>query len=415
VAERARGAAAPQQAPRRGGRTHRPLTAVLAALVAVTLLGGCATAAARSGHAESADRAAPAVVTASSVSPADGTTGYSPTGAVKADAGSGTLRDVTLTSAKGTKVPGTLSADGKQWAPDGALGYGGTYTWSGTAVAPDGTTTPLAGSFSTVAPKRTVKATTNIGDGATVGVAAPIEVQFYRNLDPAAKAAAEKAMKVETSVPVEGAWAWLPDDQQGSRAHWRPKAYWPAGTEVKMTASIYGVDLGDAGYGAADISSSFTIGRSQIVKADEDSHRIVVIRDGKQVMDLPASYGKENDPNRVTRSGIHIVMGKAETVLMTNLAYGYENLPEKWAVRISNNGEFIHANPASVSVQGKSNITHGCINLSTKNAKTYFDTAMFGDPVEVTGSSVALSAADGDVYDWALTWDQWKSMSALAG
>ena len=28
-------------------------------------------------------------------------------------------------------------------------------------------------------------------------------------------------------------------------------------------------------------------------------------------------------------------------------------------------------------------------------------------------SRVPLSAADGDVYDWAIPWDQWTKMSAL--
>ena len=32
-------------------------------------------------------------------------------------------------------------------------------------------------------------------------------------------------------------------------------------------------------------------------------------------------------------------------------------------MRISNNGEFIHANPASTDAQGSSNVTHGCVNL----------------------------------------------------
>jgi lipoprotein-anchoring transpeptidase ErfK/SrfK len=150
------------------------------------------------------------------------------------------------------------------------------------------------------------------------------------------------------------------------------------------------------------------------VKAAEDSHHIVVVRDGLQVMDLPASYGMESDPNRVTRNGVHIVMAKSEKVLMSNPAYGYENVPEYWAVRISNNGEFIHANPASTSAQGRRNISHGCINLSTANAKAYFDTALYGDPVEVTGSSVPLSAEDGDVYDWTIPWDRWTAMSKLA-
>ncbi|MGD9987244.1 L,D-transpeptidase [Pseudonocardia sp.] len=398
------------------GSDRRPaslIAGLIAALVAMVLVSGCATAAARATHEQrQAQQSAPVVP--ASLSPADGAADVSPRAAVKVDGGSGTLRDVALTNAKGVAVTGALAPDGTQWAATEPLGYGGTYTWSGTAVAADGTTTPLTGSFTTVTPTRTVRATTNIGDGATVGVAAPIEVQFHRDLDQDAKAAVEKSLTVTTSVPVEGAWAWLPDDEQGSRVHWRPRQYWPAGTQVRMTAAVYGVDMGSAGYGAADLSSEFTIGRSQVVKADVTSHRIVVIRDGQQVLDLPASYGLETDPNRVTRSGTHIVMGKAETVLMTNLAYGYENLPEKWAVRISNNGEFIHANPASVGAQGNRNITHGCINLSLKNAKTYYDTAMFGDPVEVTGSSVTLSAADGDIYDWAIDWSTWQSMSALS-
>ena len=48
-------------------------------------------------------------------------------------------------------------------------------------------------------------------------------------------------------------------------------------------------------------------------------------------------------------------------------------LVEKWAVRISNNGEFIHANPASTAAQGSANVTHGCVNLSIDNAKAYYD------------------------------------------
>ncbi|MCX6462121.1 MAG: L,D-transpeptidase, partial [Pseudonocardiales bacterium] len=83
------------------------------------------------------------------------------------------------------------------------------------------------------------------------------------------------------------------------------------------------------------------------------------------------------------------------------------------AVRISNNGEFIHANPASAAAQGSSNVTHGCINLSTADARAYFDTALYGDPVEVTGSDVPLAERDGDVWDWTLSWEQWQALSAL--
>ena len=80
-------------------------------------------------------------------------------------------------------------------------------------------------------------------------------------------------------------------------------------------------------------------------------------------------------------------------------------------MRISDNGEFIHQNQNTVADQGVVNVSHGCINLSAESAQAYFASAIYGDPVEVTGSSVPLSAADGDIYDWALSWDQWTALA----
>ncbi len=129
-------------------------------------------------------------------------------------------------------------------------------------------------------------------------------------------------------------------------------------------------------------------------------------------MDFPCSYGEGDLPRNVTRSGIHVVSEKYEDFYMTNPAAGYANLRERFAVRISNNGEFIHANPASSGAQGNTNVTNGCINLSLGDAQQYFSSAIYGDPVEVTGTSIQLSYADGDIWDWAVGWDEWVSMSA---
>ncbi len=152
-----------------------------------------------------------------------------------------------------------------------------------------------------------------------------------------------------------------------------------------------------------------------MVKADATSHRIQVITDAGVIMDFPCSYGEADKPRNVTRSGVHVVSEKYADFYMTNQAAGYSNVHERWAVRISNNGEFIHANPASSGAQGNTNVTNGCINLSTGDAEQYFGTAIYGDPVEVTGTSIQLSYADGDIWDWAVDWDEWKSMSALSG
>jgi hypothetical protein len=130
-------------------------------------------------------------------------------------------------------------------------------------------------------------------------------------------------------------------------------------------------------------------------------------------MDFPCSYGEADLPRNITRSGVHVVTEKYEDFYMSNPAAGYSNAHERYAVRISNNGEFIHANPSSAGAQGSSNVTNGCINLSTDNAQEYFNSALYGDPVEVTGTSIDLSYADGDIWDWAVSWDEWKSMSAV--
>jgi lipoprotein-anchoring transpeptidase ErfK/SrfK len=341
--------------------------------------------------------------------PATGATNTDPTQPARVTVTDGTLETVTLTGPKGP-VAGTLTADKKAWASTDKLTYGVTYTWGGTAKAVDGTEVPLAGTFATKPPSVKIRGTLNIGDGRTVGVAAPIRIQFNGHV--ADRAAAEKALTVTTSVPVEGAWGWMPDEGGGSRVDWRPRAYWPAHTQVTVTAKLGGVPYGGDTVGAADFSSTFTIGDAQVVKADVNSFRMVVLRNGEKILDVPASYGLGSDPERNTRSGIHVVSEKFTDKRMVSQRYGYDTV-EKWAVRISNNGEFIHANPASSAAQGSANVTHGCVNLSIDSAKSYYDIAQYGDPVEVTGTPVKLAARDGDIWDWTLSWDQWKKLSAL--
>lgn len=146
---------------------------------------------------------------------------------------------------------------------------------------------------------------------------------------------------------------------------------------------------GAGAYGVSDLSTTFGIGRAQIVRADVNGHRMIVVRDGRQVADQSASYGLATGPNRITRSGIHVVNEKFTDKRMISERYGYDTV-EKWAVRISNNGEFIHANPASSDAQGSADVTHGCVNLSVDDATASDDTVLYGDPVEVTGTTVAV-------------------------
>ncbi|WP_307109667.1 Ig-like domain-containing protein [Rhodococcus sp. SORGH_AS_0303] len=388
------------------GRT--PYAAVLAVLaLVIALVAGC------SGTPGSSESAAPtteaAPVAAVTYAPAAGATDVSPTAPISVSVANGTFEAVSLTTADGRAVAGTLDPAKTTFTVTEPLGYDAVYTWAGTAVGSDGKPVPVEGTLGTVAPQSITSVSTNIGDGQEVGVAAPIILKFDDAIVD--KKAVEKALTVTTNPPTAGSWAWLPDDG-GSRVHWRPQNYWAPGTTVDVSAKLYGVNYGGGAYGDSDVTVNFTIGRSQVVVADATSHRMQVVRDGQTVMDIPVSYGEGNEDRNVTRSGIHVVTEKYEDFLMSNPPY-YENVRERWATRISNNGEFIHANPLTTGVQGSSNVTNGCINLSTEDAQTYFQMAVYGDPVEVTGTRIDLSAADGEIYDWAIDWPTWQSMSAL--
>ena len=388
---------------------------LVVAVIAVGSLGVVTAATAEGGRTTIAvPTAQPAAPTARaaviSYTPAVGAAGVQPGTKATATVEGGTFDTVTLTDDDGNALAGELNADRTVWTSTAPLAYGASYTWGGNATGADGAAVPVAGSFATTVPSKRIRGTINIGDGRTVGVAAPIRIQFNDHVVD--RAAAERALKVETSVPVEGSWGWLPDEGGGSRVDWRPKVYWPANTSVTVTANLRDVPYGGGAVGSANITSTFQIGRSQIVKADAKSFRMVVIRDGQQVFDFPASYGLASDPQRNTRSGIHVVSETFTDKRMVSRQYGYDSV-EKWAVRMSNNGEFIHANPKSAAAQGSSNVTHGCVNLSIDDAKAYYDTALYGDPVEVTNTPVQLSARDGDIWDWTLSWDQWTALSAL--
>ena len=402
----------PVSEPPRGGGKKRRLVLVGAALVVLLGLGGWVLTLAHGSLKDVPEVIAPSPPKVTlAYQPGDGTTPVSPTTPISVTATDGELREVSLTAA-GAPIKGELSPDRRTWTVSQPLAYGKTYTWAGTAADASNKTVPLAGTVTTVKPRKTTRGTINIGDGRVVGIAAPIELQFNGHVTD--RAAAERALKVDTSVPTVGSWAWFQDEGGGSRIRWRPQAYWQPGTKVTVTAPMFGVDYGGGSWGAANVSTSFTIGRSQITKADVNSHQLVVLRDGQQVFKFPASYGLGSDPDRNTRNGVHVVSEKFTDKRMVNPQYGYDVM-EKFAVRISNNGEFIHANPLTVGVQGSRNITHGCVNLSLNNAKQYFDSAMYGDPVEVTGSPIPLSAKDGDIWDWTLGWDQWTRLSALNG
>lgn len=329
------------------------------------------------------------------------------TAPVKITVTEGTLTEAAVSNPEGKQVAGELAADKLSWTSTEVLGYAKTYTYAAKAMGTDGKQAELKGAFSTLTPAKTPRATINPADNQTVGVAMPISVRFPEG-KVTDRATVEKALTVETSTKVEGSWAWLNDQQ----VDWRPKEYWPASTKVTVTAKLYGVAYGGGAYGKADLSTKFTIGRNQVVKINTPDHMMNVYRNGKLAASYPSSNGKDADPNLNTPNGTVIVMQKDEIGDFSNPRYGYTNVKKKWAVRISNHGEFIHENEENHGNIGKANTSHGCVNLFEADAKAYFDSALIGDPVEITGSKANFPTTS-DVFDWLIPWGQWQSMSAL--
>jgi lipoprotein-anchoring transpeptidase ErfK/SrfK len=386
-------------------RSQRLFGSVVATLASLVLLASCSSNDnAIAGDGPLVKPEPPAKIT---FAPANGTKDVSVLDPVKITVAEGELVEAAVLSPAGKEIKGELAADKKSWASGEVLGYAKTYKYSATATNSAGKETSLTGSFTTLAPASTPRATINPNDSATVGVGMPVSIKFPEG-PVTDKAAVEKALKVETSVPVEGSWAWLSDSQ----VDWRPKEYWPANTTVTVNAKLYGLPFGGGAYGKSDLSTQFTIGRNQVVKINTPEHKMNVYRDGALSASYPASNGKDADPNLNTPNGTVIVMAKEPVGDFSNPRYGYTNVKKKWAVRISNHGEFIHENEENRANIGRVNSSHGCVNLFEADAKKYFDSALIGDPVEISGSKANFPTTS-DVFDWLISWDEWQSMSAL--
>lgn len=138
---------------------------------------------------------------------------------------------------------------------------------------------------------------------------------------------------------------------------------------------------------AAPADAGSRTGDSMVAVANVSTHQFTVSVGDQVVMTMPASFGK---PGYETPLGTFYVSEKFRSMVMDSSTYGVPvdspegyRLDVEYAVRITWGGIFVHAAPWSVDSQGYANVSHGCINLSTENAKWFFDNVEVGDPVIV--------------------------------
>jgi lipoprotein-anchoring transpeptidase ErfK/SrfK len=352
--------------------------------------------------------ASQAVVT---IAPKDGAESVATSGALKVTAAKGKLTTVTVQDDKGSQVEGKLAADGGSWQPLQHLAGSTKYKVHAVAKDAEGRESAKDTTFTTLVPQNTFIGQYTPEDGSTVGVGMPVSINFTRGITN--PEAVENAIKVtaEPSVPIEG--HWFGND----RLDFRPEEYWAAGTKVTVKLNLDGVEGRPGVYGKQSRTVKFTIGRSQVSTVDASAHTMKVVRDGKQIKNIPITAGA---PSTTTYNGQMVISEKYKVTRMNGATVGFggeydiKDVPH--AMRLSTSGTFIHGNYwASSGTFGSANVSHGCVGLRDVRgaydkgtpAAWLFNNSIIGDVVIVQNSKDKTIAPENGLNGWNMSWAEW--------
>ena len=323
----------------------------------------------------------------------------------------GTLVDVEVYGNDGPPLLGTISDDGSSWESDSRqLPFGVAYDVEVSAVDAFGSEVSHQEQVTTTNPEGVLKALITPWYSQQIGVGMPITIDFSSPVDD--KAAVEQRLMVETSDPVEGAWSWV-NDQQIS---YRPKSFWPGGIKVRVEANLRGVEASPGVFGGEDQEVVFSFFRKQEITVDVKTLTLTVLRDGVKIKSFPVTTGRDGWD---TMSGTTVILSQERRRIMDTATAGVPKddpnsyrVKVEYAMRMTWTGEFLHASPWAAADWGKNRISHGCVSMSTENAKWLFENTEIGDPVIVTGTPKQQTLGDG-VTVWNVAWEDWIAGSAL--
>ncbi|WP_406092386.1 Ig-like domain-containing protein [Streptomyces sp. NBC_01013] len=400
---------------RRRGRGATGLLALVlgALLLLVTACGGGDTddggKGGKTGGAGAADTSASQAVV--NIVPKDGADSVATNGALKISAEQGKLASVKVSDSKGAEVAGKIAADGTSWEPDRHLASATKYKVHAVAKDTKGRESAKDTTFTTLVPQNTFIGQYTPEDGSTVGVGMPVSIHFTRGItDPES---VEKAIEVTADPAVEIEGHWFGND----RLDFRPEDYWAAGTKVTVKLNLDGVEGRPGVYGKQAKTVSFTVGRRQVSTVDADSHRMKVVRDGKQIKDVPISAGA---PATTTYNGQMVISEKLRVTRMNGDTVGFggeydiKDVPH--AMRLSTSGTFIHGNYWGGSgIFGTTNTSHGCVGLQDARgagdpstpAAWFFNSSLIGDVVIVKNSHDSTIQPDNGLNGWNMSWSEW--------
>ena len=189
--------------------------------------------------------------------------------------------------------------------------------------------------------------------------------------------------------------------------HWRTREYYPAGTTVHVDAKLYGVAFGDG-----------ALRRSRLHAGLRASAAVRWSRPRRRQPPHPGDHRRRRD-HSTSRAATARPTCRATSPAAASTSSPRSTRTSTCPTRrpatatSTSGGRCGSPTTASSSTPTRPVPARRATPTSPTAASTcrpttpqqYFDTAIYGDPVEVTGTSIELSYADGDIWDWAVDWD----------
>ncbi|MFE2937117.1 Ig-like domain-containing protein [Streptomyces sp. NPDC059278] len=402
---------------RRGLMAASALLGGVLVLTACNDSGGSSAEGSKKSQAAEVDKAAAQDASEAQVtiSPKNGVTNASINNDAKVTVTKGKLSEVTMTTAAGGAVKGTLAADGASWKPDVQLERSTTYKISATAKDSKGREAHENSSFTTVSPANSFIGNFTPEDGSTVGVGMPVSINFNKAITD--KKAVEAGITVTSSSGQQVVGHWF----NSQRLDLRPENYWQGGSTVTLKLALDGVEGADGVFGVQQKTVTFKVGRNQVSTVDANTKMMTVTQDGKTIKTIPISSGSSSNP---TYNGQMVISEKFKETRMNGDTVGFggeydiKDVPH--AMRLSTSGTFIHGNYwGARSIFGSANTSHGCVGLAdvkgasdaNQPAAWFYNNSLVGDVVIVKNSPDKTITPDNGLNGWNMSWAEWTAGS----
>jgi lipoprotein-anchoring transpeptidase ErfK/SrfK len=316
-----------------------------------------------------------------------------------------------LITAAALLIAGCASSTAGHGTPGGPGGS------SGSSAAAGGHPSSSAPSTRPVATGKPVHASLLQADGGIYGIGEPIVARFTAS--PTDSTQFTKAVKITVNgAPATGAWYWEKVfADKPIEAHYRLPSYWPANSKIHVDMPLTGLSAGRGLVFADSLTLDASIGDAHVSTVTSNPLQMTVTDNGKVVKQIPVSLGAAATP---TYSGTKIVMQRGEDVPGTDkpkpdgivhmVGPGYSE-DVKWSVRMTMDGEYIHAAPWNSHI-GQVSTSNGCTNLSVTDAQWFYGHSLLGDVVIYQVPNTTMPVWDG-LGDWNLSWSQWQGGGEL--